>query len=177
LGRSLQSRNGRLIENVIQTDAALNPGNSGGPLLDSRGLVIGINTAIIQFAQGICFAIPANTVQWVVGQLILNGKVVRGFLGIAGQAVPLPVRIIRHFNLKQESGVQIMAVTPGSPAYRAGIREGDIIISVGQQPILSITDIHHLLTKDTIGHSLRLTLLRDWTKSQELVIVPIESPD
>src|SRR4030042_1051863 len=112
LGRSLRSRSGRLIENIIQTDAALNPGSSGGPLVDSHGLVIGINTAIIQFAQGICFAIPVNTVRWVVSLLIREGKVTRGYLGISGQMIPLPVRAVRRLQLGHDTAVQVLGVTP-----------------------------------------------------------------
>ncbi len=176
LGRSLRSRAGRLIENVIQTDAALNPGNSGGPLVDSRGYVIGINTAIIQYAQGICFAIPVNTMRWVVTQLIREGKVVRGFLGISGQTVPLPVRVIRYFQLGHNSGVQVVDVAKASPAHRAGLKEGDIIISLGGEPVTSVNDIHRRLTREAIGKSLEVVLLRDWTKRVEISIVPAESP-
>ncbi len=176
LGRSLRSRTGRLIENVIQTDAALNPGNSGGPLADSRGNVIGINTAIIQYAQGICFAIPANTMRWVVTQLIREGKVVRGFLGIAGQTVPLPVRVVRYFQLPKESGVQVLDVTGDSPAYRAGLKEGDIVIGIGGEPVASVDDIHRRLGQDSIGEKMDIVLLRDWTIRLEKTVVPAESP-
>jgi S1-C subfamily serine protease len=177
LGRSLRSRSGRLIENIIQTDAALNPGNSGGPLVDSRGLVIGINTAIIQFAQGICFAIPVNTVRWVVSLLIREGKVVRGFLGISGQIVLLPVRVTRYFHLLHNTGVQVLGVTPNSPAYIAGLKEGDVIIALDEKAIASIDDIHRFLTREAIGKKLEITLLRDWTTKLEKSIVPIESPE
>lgn len=176
LGRSLRSRTGRLIENVIQTDAALNPGNSGGSLVDSRGYIIGINTAIIQYAQGICFAIPVNTMRWVVTQLIREGKVVRGFLGISGQTVPLPVRVVRYFQLDNDSGVQVVDVAKGSPAYRAGFKEGDIIISLGSERVTSVDDIHRRLTREAIGRSLGVVLLRDWTKKVEVSVVPAESP-
>jgi S1-C subfamily serine protease len=176
LGRSLRSRTGRLIENVIQTDAALNPGNSGGPLLDSNGRVIGINTAIIQYAQGICFAIPVNTMRWVVTQLIREGRVTRGFLGISGQTVPLPVRVVRYFQLSNASGVQVTDVTPSSPARQAGLKEGDIVIALGGEPAASIDDIHRRLTREAIGKSLDVTLLRGWTHRLEKVIIPAESP-
>ena len=176
LGRSLRSRTGRLIENVIQTDAALNPGNSGGPLVDSQGYVVGINTAIIQYAQGICFAIPVNTMRWVVTQLIREGKVVRGFLGISGQTVPLPVRVVRYFQLDHNSGVQVVDVATASPAHRAGLKEGDIIISLGGEPVTTVDDIHRRLTREAIGKSLEVVLLRDWTKKVEISIVPAESP-
>jgi len=177
LGRSLRSRTGRLIENVIQTDAALNPGNSGGPLVDSRGLIIGINTAIIQFAQGICFAIPANTVRWVVGMLIREGKVTRGYLGIQGQTVPLPVRVTRHFQLPQTTAVQVLGVEPGSPAEGAGLREGDVIVYFDGKPISSIDDIHRQLGREAIGKSLELVFLRDWQKRMETSIRPMASPE
>jgi S1-C subfamily serine protease len=176
LGRSLRSRTGRLIENVIQTDAALNPGNSGGPLVDSRGYVIGVNTAIIQYAQGICFAIPVNTMRWVVTQLLREGKVVRGFLGISGQTVPLPVRVVRYFQLDHASGVQVMDVAKDSPADRAGLKEGDIIIVLGGETVNSIDDIHRRLTREAIGKTLGVVLLRDWTKCLEMSIVPAENP-
>jgi S1-C subfamily serine protease len=177
LGRSLQSTAGRLIENIIQTDAALNPGNSGGPLVDSHSHVVGINTAIIQSAQGICFAIPVNTVRWVVSSLIREGRVTRGFLGIAGQNVPLPVRTVRHYNLKAETGVQVVSVTPGSPASRAGLKEGDILVSIDEEPIASINDIHRRLTKDSIGRSLNVMVLKDWTTLVAVSVVPAENPD
>jgi S1-C subfamily serine protease len=176
LGRSLRSRSGRLIENIIQTDAALNPGNSGGPLVDSRGLVVGINTAIIQFAQGICFSIPVNTLRWVVTLLIREGKVTRGYLGIAGQMVPLPVRVVRYFHLKNDTAVQVFNVAPGSPAQAAGLREGDIIISLGGEPVSGVDDIHRMLTRDVIGKKLDLVVLRNFTTRLELSVVPAESP-
>jgi S1-C subfamily serine protease len=176
LGRSLRSRAGRLIENIIQTDAALNPGNSGGPLVDARGYVIGINTAIIQYAQGICFAIPVNTMRWVVTQLIREGKVVRGFLGISGQTVPLPVRVVRYFQLDHSSGVQVVDVAKGSPAYRAGLKEGDIVISLGGEHVTSVDDIHRRLIREAIGKKQGVAVLRNWTERVEMSIVPAESP-
>jgi S1-C subfamily serine protease len=174
LGRSLRSRSGRLIENIIQTDAALNPGSSGGPLVDSRGLVVGINTAIIQFAQGICFSIPVNTLRWVVSLLIREGKVTRGYLGISGQMVPLPVRVVRYYRLKNETGVQVMGVAPNSPAQAAGLREGDVISSLGQEPVAGIDDVHRMLTRDVIGKKLDLVVLRDFTTRLEMTITPAE---
>jgi S1-C subfamily serine protease len=176
LGRSLRSRSGRLIENVIQTDAALNPGNSGGPLLDSRGCVIGINTAIIQNAQGICFAIPVDTMRWVVTQLIREGKVTRGFIGISGQTVPLPVKVVRYFQLGDSSGVQVMDVVKSSPAQKADLNEGDVIISLGGEPVTSVDDIHRRLTREAIGKSMDVVLLRGWTNRLEKVVIPGESP-
>ncbi|MDD5081916.1 MAG: trypsin-like peptidase domain-containing protein [Dehalococcoidales bacterium] len=177
LGRSLTSTSGRLIENVIQTDAALNPGNSGGPLVDCHSHVVGINTAVIQFAQGICFAIPINTMRWVVSMLIREGKVTRGFLGISGQTVPLPVRVVRHYNLKAETGVQVLSVAPNGPAYQSGLREGDIIISINEEPIASINDIHRHLTKEVIGKRLEVNILKDWTTLTMVNIVPAVNPE
>jgi S1-C subfamily serine protease len=177
VGRSLRSRTGRLIENVIQTDAALNPGNSGGPLVDSSGRVIGINTAIIQYAQGICFAIPVNTVRWVITLLLREGKVTRGFLGISGQTVPLPARVIRHFILPQETGVYVVQVAKGSPADNAGLKEGDVIISLDDQTITTVDDVHKLLTKERIGKELGIVLLRGWTQRLEVYAIPGRSPD
>jgi S1-C subfamily serine protease len=177
LGRSLRSRNGRLIENVIQTDAALNPGNSGGPLADSKGLVIGINTAIISSAQGICFAIPVNTLRWVITSILKDGRVIRAFLGISGQNIPLPVRIVRYYQLKNEAGVQILDVVPNSPAYLAGLKEGDILISLDGEPITKIDDIHRSLGQEDIGKSLKLVLLRGWSNLLELSVVPTETPN
>jgi S1-C subfamily serine protease len=175
LGRTLRSQSGRVIENIIQTDAALNPGNSGGPLVDSQGLVVGINTAIIQFAQGICFAIPINTMRWVVSSLIKEGKVTRGYLGISGQTVPLPVRVVRHFQLSTDTGVYVMDVTPNSPAQVAGLRDGDVIIAINEEPIASINDIHHRLNKESIGRRFEVVLLRGWTIRLEMSIIPAEN--
>ncbi len=177
LGRSLRSTTGRLIENVIQTDAALNPGSSGGPLVDSRARVVGINTAIIQFAQGICFAIPVNTMRWVASALITEGKVTRGYLGISGQEVPLPDKVIRHFQLSQKTGVQAMSVSSGSPADITGLREGDVIISLNRSRITSVDDIHHLLNREAIGKRLEMTVLRGWMAKVDLFIVPGESTE
>lgn len=176
LGRSLRSKTGRLIENVIQTDAALNPGNSGGPLLDSRGRVVGINTAIIQHAQGICFAIPVNTMRWVVTQLLREGKIVRGFLGISGQTVPLPIRVVRYFQLDHDSGVQVIDVSKDSPAHQAGFKEGDVIISLDGKPVNNIDDIHRRLTRESIGKRLEVVMLRNWTTKCETAVVPAVSP-
>src|SRR5438445_766204 len=142
LGRSLRSTSGRLIDSVIQTDAALNPGNSGGPLVNSRGDVIGVNTAVILPAQGICFAIGINTAKFVAGRLIKDGKIRRGFIGVSGQNVPLPRRFVLAHNLPVESGIQIVAIERNSPAARAGLREGDVIVAYGEQPITGIDDLH-----------------------------------
>ncbi len=160
LGRTLRARSGRLIENVVQTDAALNPGNSGGPLVDTRGKVVGINTAIIQFAQGICFAVPVNTVRWVIGQLIKEGRVRRAYLGITGSRRPLSRRLVRALNLPVESGVQVKGISPGSPADLAGLREDDVILFLNDRPIATIDDLQRSLTRAGLGSPLRLSVLR-----------------
>lgn len=160
LGRSLRSRSGRLIENVIQTDVALNPGNSGGPLVNSRGRVIGINTAMIFMAQGISFAIPVNTVKWVVGELVMHGRVRRAYLGISAMVRPLTGSQQSRLKLNLPMVVQIIGVVQSGPADRAGIREGDIIISLEGQQISTIDSIHQLLTKRPPGTPVRITILR-----------------
>jgi S1-C subfamily serine protease len=138
--------------------------------------VVGINTAIIQFAQGICFAIPVNTLRWVVALLMREGKVTRGYLGIAGQKVPIRVSLARHFHLRQDAGVQVVGVTPDSPAQTAGLREGDVILSLGDTSIADIDDMHRLLTRHVVGKKLRMALLRDGT-TLDVEIVPSESPE
>ena len=160
LGRSLRSTSGRLIDNVIQTDAALNPGNSGGPLVNSRGEVIGVNTAIIRSAQGICFAIGINTAKFIAGRLIKDGKIRRGFLGISGQNVELPRRVVRYHDLDTESGILVVAVEPGSPLQRASLAEGDVIIGYGDQTVRDIDDLHRLLVEEKVGIPMTLTFLR-----------------
>src|SRR5205085_6884006 len=133
LARSFRSRTGRLIDNIIQTDAALNPGNSGGPLVDSKGRVLGINTAIIPAAQGICFAIPGNTAQFVASRLIRDGRVKRSYIGVGGQNVPLHRRVVRYYDLPVESGVMVLSIEPGSPAEKAGLREHDVVVELHGQ--------------------------------------------
>ncbi|MEM1134680.1 MAG: trypsin-like peptidase domain-containing protein [Bacteroidota bacterium] len=160
LGRTLRASNGRLIDDVIQTDASLNPGNSGGPLLNSKGQVIGVNTAIINSAQGICFAVSANLAENVVGQLILGGKVKRAQLGIAGQTINLTTRIITVNKLKYNTGVFVLETIADSNAYNAELREGDIITYFEGYPIASIDDLHRYLTKDKIGRKVKLGVLR-----------------
>src|ERR1044071_1416535 len=138
LGRSFRSRTGRLMDNILQTDAALNPGNSGGPLVNSRGEVIGVNTAVILPAQGICFAIGIDTAKFVAGWLIKDGKIRRSHIGVGGQNVPLHRRVIRFFQLKQSNGVLVVSLVPDSPAAKAGVREGDVMIEFDGQAIPSI---------------------------------------
>jgi S1-C subfamily serine protease len=170
LGRALRSQSGRLIESVIQTDVPLNPGNSGGPLVDSRGRVIGINTAMIFMAQGISFAVPVNTAKWVVGELVTRGKVKRAYLGIAGQARPISRRFQRHFELGTTTGVEVVSIEKQSPASRAGLREGDLIVAVDGKAVASVDDIHRLLTGWTTESLLSLTVLRNGEQLQVQVI-------
>ncbi len=160
LGRSLRTPSGRLIDDVVQTDAALNPGNSGGPLCDSSGRVIGVNTAVILPAQGICFAIAINTAAFVVGKLIHEGRVRRAYLGVAGQTVPLHRRVVRFHNLPIESAVFVASLEADSPAARAGLREGDLIVGFAGQPTAGIDDLHRLLTEDRAGSSHSLEVMR-----------------
>lgn len=159
-GRSLRSQNGRLIENIIQTDAALNPGNSGGPLVDTHGRVVGINTAIIAMAQGICFAVPVNTAKWVTSLIMKEGKVTRGYLGISCQQRPLNQNVIRTFNLAIKTGVAVLQLSSNSPAATAGLRPGDVIISLDNQPVPSVDQLHKLLSRNVIGKEIALTALR-----------------
>ncbi|HEY1265925.1 MAG TPA: PDZ domain-containing protein, partial [Candidatus Binatia bacterium] len=174
LGRSLRSNSGRLIDNVIQTDAALNPGNSGGPLVNSRGEVIGVNTAIILPAQGICFAIAVNTAKFVAGRLIRDGKIRRGYIGVAGQNAPLHRRVVRFFNLPVDSGVLVATIEPGSPAQKAGLEVGDVIVAYGGALVAAIDDLHRLLTDQAIGVETPLTVIRR-TEKLELPVAPAES--
>jgi len=173
LGRSLRSRSGRLIDNVIQTDAALNPGNSGGPLVNSRGEVVGINTAMILPAQGLSFALAINTAKFVAGQLIQNGRIRRGYLGLAGQNVPLQRSLVRFFNLQNDTGVLVISVEPDCPAERAGIQEGDIIIGFEDQVIPNMDTLHKLLTEKQIGVPVSVTVLR-FPEKRVLAVVPEE---
>lgn len=174
LGRSLRSMSGRLIDNVIQTDAALNPGNSGGPLVTSRGEIIGVNTAVILPAQGLCFAIAINTAKFVAGRLIKDGRIKRSYIGVAGQNVPLHRRLVRFYNLPVENGILILSVEKKSPAERAGLHKEDVIISFSDQPISSIDDLHRLLTEEQVGVKLPLSIIR---RSEKMVldIIPEES--
>ena len=173
LGRSLRSQSGRLIDNVIQTDAALNPGNSGGPLANSAGEVIGVNTAIIQPAQGICFAIGINTAKYVAGRLIKDGKIRRGYIGIAGQNVQIHRRVVRYYNLPAEKGVLVISSEDGSPARRAGITMGDIIITFDNQVIRDIDDLQKMLTEKEIGVKIPVMVIRR-TEKLELEVEAVE---
>ncbi|HUP97541.1 MAG TPA: trypsin-like peptidase domain-containing protein [Usitatibacter sp.] len=165
LGRSMRSQAGRLIDDVIQTDAALNPGNSGGPLVSSRGEVIGVNTAVILPAQGICFAIGANTAQAICTWLMTEGRVRRARIGVGGQNVPILRRYVRHFGLERESGVRAMQVEPGGPAERAGLREGDLIVGLGEDSVAGVDDLHRLL----MGHAaVRETVLKIIRRAERL---------
>ncbi len=175
LGRSLRGSSGRLIDNVIQTDAALNPGNSGGPLINTRGEVIGVNTAIIRPAQGICFAIASNTARWVAAWLIKEGRIRRSYIGIAGQNVPLLRKLVLHHRLAQETGVLVMGIEPGSPAARAGVLEGDIVIALDGTPTPAVDALHKHLTGDRIGGHSMVALLRG-VELRRHPIVPVETP-
>lgn len=161
LGRSLRGRSGRLIEHVIQTDAALNPGNSGGPLVTSGGQVVGVNTAIIAGGQGLSFAVPIRTVTTVLPALLRDGRVRRGYLGLAGQDVPLLRRVTRFHRLTQASGVLVISLEASGPAREAGVHEGDIIVSLDTTPVASLDDLHRMLTEDRIGTVVHLGILRD----------------
>ncbi len=173
LGRSLRATSGRLIDNIIQTDAALNPGNSGGPLVNSRGEVIGVNTAVILPAQGICFAIGINTVKHVAGFLIRDGKIRRSYVGIAGQTVPIHRRIVRYYQLPVESAVLVTGVEAKSPAEEAGLQEGDLIFQFDGQAITSVDTLHRLLMGEKIGQKVELRLIRK-TDKVTVMITPEE---
>jgi S1-C subfamily serine protease len=173
LGRSMRAESGRLMDDILQTDAALNPGNSGGPLLNSAGEVIGVNTAVILPAQGICFAIASNTAHLVAGWLIKDGRIRRSTIGIAGQNVPLHPRVVRFHKLPRDRGVLVAEVQPHSPAARAGIREGDVILGFKGQPIATIDELHKQLIADEIGVTSPVMLLRG-TEKMFAVVVPEE---
>ena len=198
LGRSLRSYSGRMIDDVIQTDASLNPGNSGGPLVSSDGQVIGVNTATIMGAQGLCFAIGINTAKYVAARLIRHGKIVRAYVGVAGMTAPLHRRVVRFFHLPRETGVMVttplhrrivrfydlpketgvvvVGVTENSPAQRAGLREGDVIIAFGRQPVAGVDDLHRLLTDAHVEVTNTITVLRH-TERLELAIMPQEGKE
>ncbi|MGH9387946.1 MAG: S1C family serine protease [Vicinamibacterales bacterium] len=173
LGRSLRARTVRLMENLIQTDAALNPGNSGGPLVTSAAKVVGVNTAVILGGQGIAFAVPINTARYVVSSLLRDGRVRRSHLGVAGQNNPIPRRLVREHKLTREQGVTITAVSEATPAEEAGLRAGDLIVDFAGEPVSSIDDLHRLLTEDRIGQVTPIRLLRRG-ELRQLVVVPRE---
>ena len=173
LGRSLRAQTGRLIDDVIQTDAALNPGNSGGPLVNSAAEVVGVNTAIIPMAQGICFATAIDTVKWVIAQLLREGRVRRSRLGVAGATQPLGRRFVHHFALQNTAGVRVESLEPGGPGARAGLEAGDMVIAFDGIEINGIDDLHRALTADRIGRRAAITVLRRTNKLQ-LEIEPEE---
>jgi S1-C subfamily serine protease len=159
-GRSLRARTGRLMTGLVQTDAALNPGNSGGPLVNTHGEVVGVNTAVIVPAQGISFAVSADTAKLVVPQLLREGRVRRSYLGIAAQDVPLPRRLVRHYHLPASTGVLVTEVSEDSPAWRAGVRDGDLLVAFGGEAVERTDDLHRLLTGERVGGAVPLQLLR-----------------
>jgi S1-C subfamily serine protease len=175
LGRTLRSITGHLVDNIIQTDAALNPGNSGGPLSDNQGRVIGINTAIIRPAQGICFAIPVNMARHILPQLMQYGRVTRGYLGLHGRNVPIPRAVARQYDLPNTTGVQVMAIESGSPADQAGLLEDDIIVRLGEHPVSSIDNLHKLLTSLPVGVPSSMWFLRE-QRLLERLVVPQDYP-
>ena len=174
LGRSLRSYSGRLIDDVIQTDAALNPGNSGGPLVDSAGRVVGVNTATILPAQGICFAIGINTAKFVASRLLRDGRIRRSYIGVSAQTVPVHRRVVRFYDLAKESGALVLSVEENSPAKRAGLRDGDVIVALEGHPIAGVDDLHRVLADIRTGATCSLTVLR-YTEKLELKIVPEEA--
>ena len=175
LGRSMRSQSGRLIEGVIQTDAALNPGSSGGPLVDSKGRVVGINTAVIAGAQGICFAVPVNTAHFVIPRLIRDGHVRRSWIGIAGQSIRLSPRRVQLSHLHAEGAVLVTEITPGGPADRAGLRPRDIILRIADTTVVGVDDLQRVMTDELIGRSSDVVVLRDGAQTI-LTVVPAERP-
>jgi S1-C subfamily serine protease len=174
LGRNLRGRSGRLIENVIQTDVALNPGNSGGPLVDSRGNVVGVNTAMILMAQGLCFAIPSATMEWVVSELMTRGRVHRSVLGVVAQTRPVSRRVQRSFGLARPTAVEIVSLAEGGPAQRAGLRERDWIVAMAGGGISSVDDLQRLLGRWTPGEPIAVTVLRNGGHRHEIEVIPAE---
>ncbi len=176
LGRTLRSRGGRLMDDIIQTDAALNPGNSGGPLVSSDGKVIGVNTATIMPAQGLCFAIGINTAKFVAGRLIRDGRIRRSYLGVVGQTQPISRVMRRYHGLEQVSAVLVISVEPGSPAERAGLRARDLLIACGNMAISGVDDLQRLLTDARIGVAEQWRVVRA-TENLSLTMVPSEAPE
>jgi S1-C subfamily serine protease len=174
LGRNMRAQDGRLMENIIQSDVALNPGNSGGPLVDTHARVIGINTAMIFGAQGISFAVPVDTAKWVVGQLMTRGKVQRSWLGVVAQNRKIDPRLRRHLDLLQDSGVEVMSVEPTGPAGKAGVRDGDIVLALDGQPARSVDDVHRLLSLWPVAAPMKVTLLRR-TERLDMIVLPTEA--
>ena len=174
LGRSLRSNSGRLMHDVIQTDAALNPGNSGGPLVNSRGQVIGVNTAVIMPAQGICFATAIDTAKVTIAHLLQHGHVRRASLGLAGQNVVLARRLVRHHELRNETGVRVAAIEADGPAARGGVEEGDVIVGFNDAPVAGFDDLHRFLTAEQVGREATLTVLRGASKLA-LTVIPQEA--
>jgi S1-C subfamily serine protease len=175
LGRSMRAQSGRLMDDIIQTDAALNPGNSGGPLVDSSGAVIGVNTAVILPAQGLCFAIAANTAQWVAGLLIRDGKIRRSYLGLAGQNITIHPRLVRYHKRQKNQGILVAGTEADGPARQAGLTDGDIIVAFKGSPIYNIDDLHRALVGAEIGIESPLTVIRG-TELVDLLVVPEELP-
>jgi S1-C subfamily serine protease len=174
LGRSLRSYSGRLIEDVIQTDASLNPGNSGGPLVASDGRVVGVNTATILPAQGICFAIGINTAKFVASRLLREGRIRRSYIGVSAQTAPIHRRLVRYYDLPKETGVVVLDIEPNSPAQRAGLHDGDVIVALGANAVAGVDDLHRLLSDLGAGARSELTVLRG-TERLQLGILPEES--
>ena len=176
LGRSLRSYSGRLIDDVVQTDASLNPGNSGGPLVASDGRVVGVNTATILHAQGLCFAIGINTAKFVASRLLRDGRIKRSYIGVVAQTVPVHRRLVRFYDLPKDSGVVVLSVEPNSPAEKAGLREGDVIVALEGQPVAGVYDLHRVLTDARVGVRSIVTVLRH-TEKLELRVIPEEARD
>lgn len=174
LGRSLRSRSGRLMDDIIQTDAALNPGNSGGPLVTTRGEVIGVNTATILPAQGLCFAIASNTARFVASRLIRDGRIRRSYIGVAGQTVPIPRTVARDNQLAVTSGVFVVSVEAGSPAAAGGLKDGDVVLAFADTPVTGVDELHRLMTEERIGEPTAITILRA-ARRRKITVVPRES--